>query len=121
MNRLPARRSFPLTSDGPAMYLRWTFHVPRGTAPMTAIRSKRPVTCAPDNCASVSPVHAGERHSSADLGPACPTGPMPVNTRCVAVLAGTALLGIGLDQVTKALVVATLEGKPPVRLIGQVS
>jgi lipoprotein signal peptidase len=46
---------------------------------------------------------------------------MPVNTRCVAVLAGTALLGIGLDQVTKALVVATLEGKPPVRLIGQVS
>ena len=33
---------------------------------------------------------------------------MPVN--CVAVLAGTALLGIGLDQVTKALVVATLEG-----------
>jgi signal peptidase II len=38
----------------------------------------------------------------------------------VAVLAGTALLGIGLDQATKALVVATLEGKPPVRLIGQV-
>ncbi len=45
---------------------------------------------------------------------------MPVNTRCVAVLAGTALLGIGLDEVTKALVVATLEGKPPFRLIGQV-
>ena len=43
---------------------------------------------------------------------------MPVN--CVAVLAGTALLGIGLDEVTKALVVATLEGKPPFRLIGQV-
>ncbi len=36
------------------------------------------------------------------------------------VLAGTALLGIGLDQATKALVVATLEGKPPVRVIGQV-
>lgn len=36
------------------------------------------------------------------------------------VLAGTALLGIGLDQATKALMVATREGKPPVRLIGQV-
>ena len=48
------------------------------------------------------------------------TGPMPVNTRCVVVLAGTALLGIGLDQATKALVVATVEGKPPVHLIGQV-
>jgi signal peptidase II len=45
---------------------------------------------------------------------------MPVNTRCVVVLAGTALLGIGLDQATKAVMVATLEGKPPVRLIGQV-
>ena len=45
---------------------------------------------------------------------------MPVNTRCVAVLAGTALLGIGLDQATKALMVATREGKPPVRLIGRV-
>jgi len=42
-----------------------------------------------------------------------------VNTRCVVVLAGTALLGIGLDQATKALMVATREGKPPVRLIGQ--
>ena len=36
------------------------------------------------------------------------------------ILAGTALLGIGLDQATKALMVATREGKPPVRLIGQV-
>ena len=36
------------------------------------------------------------------------------------VLAGTALLGIGVDQATKALMVATLEGKPPVRVIGQV-
>ncbi len=36
------------------------------------------------------------------------------------MLAGTALLGIGLDQVTKAIVVATVEGKPPVRLIGGV-
>jgi signal peptidase II len=45
---------------------------------------------------------------------------MTVNTRCAGVLAGTALLGIGVDQATKALVVATLEGKPPVRLIGQV-
>jgi signal peptidase II len=45
---------------------------------------------------------------------------MPVNTRCLAVLAGTALLGIGADQATKALVVATAGGKPPVRVIGQV-
>ncbi len=36
------------------------------------------------------------------------------------VLAGTALLGIGLDQATKALMVATVEGKPPIHLIGQV-
>jgi signal peptidase II len=47
-------------------------------------------------------------------------GPMPVRTRCVVVLAGTALLGIAVDQATKALAVATREGKPPVRLIGQV-
>jgi signal peptidase II len=45
---------------------------------------------------------------------------MPVNTRCAVVLAGTALLGVGLDQATKALVVATVEGKPPIHLIGQV-
>jgi hypothetical protein len=32
---------------------------------------------------------------------------MPVNSRCVVVLAGTALLGTGLDQATKALMVAT--------------
>lgn len=43
-----------------------------------------------------------------------------MNSRCLTVLAGTALLGIGLDQAAKALVVATLEGKPPVRVIGQV-
>lgn len=43
-----------------------------------------------------------------------------LNTRCAVVLAGTALLGIGLDQATKALVVANLEGKPPVHLIGRV-
>ena len=45
---------------------------------------------------------------------------MHVNTRCALVLAGTALLGIGLDQATKALTVANLEGKPPVHLIGHV-
>jgi signal peptidase II len=45
---------------------------------------------------------------------------MPVNGRCVVVLAGTALLGTGLDQATKALVTATVEGKPPIHLIGQV-
>jgi hypothetical protein len=37
----------------------------------------------------------------------------------VVVLAGTALLGIGLDQATKALTVATVEGGPPVHLIGR--
>ena len=36
------------------------------------------------------------------------------------MLAGTALLGIALDQATKALVVATVEGRPPIRLLGQV-
>ena len=40
--------------------------------------------------------------------------------RSTVVLAGTALLGLGVDQATKALLVATREGKPPVRLIGQV-
>jgi signal peptidase II len=45
---------------------------------------------------------------------------MPVNNRCIAILAGTAVLGIGLDQATKAIVVATREGKPPVHLIGEV-
>jgi signal peptidase II len=45
---------------------------------------------------------------------------MSVKTRCAVVLAGTALLGIGLDQATKALMVATIEGRPPIRLIGQV-
>jgi len=30
------------------------------------------------------------------------------------------VLGIGLDQATKALVVATREGKPPIRIVGQV-
>jgi signal peptidase II len=45
---------------------------------------------------------------------------MHVNTRCAVVLAGTALLGIGLDQATKAFMVANLEGKPPIHLIGHV-
>jgi signal peptidase II len=45
---------------------------------------------------------------------------MHVNARCVVVLAGTALLGIGLDQATKALVVANLQGKPPIHLIGHI-
>ena len=44
---------------------------------------------------------------------------MSANSRCVAVLAATALLGIGLDQATKALVVATVEDEPPIHLIGQ--
>jgi signal peptidase II len=37
----------------------------------------------------------------------------------MAVLAGTAVLGIGLDQATKALVVATREDKPAIRVVGQ--
>jgi signal peptidase II len=45
---------------------------------------------------------------------------MPSSHRCVALLAGTALLGIGLDQGTKAVMVAVAEGKPPVHLIGRV-
>ncbi len=36
------------------------------------------------------------------------------------MLAGTALLGIGADQATKALLVATREGKPPIRIVGQI-
>ncbi|MEP7024575.1 MAG: signal peptidase II [Actinomycetota bacterium] len=40
--------------------------------------------------------------------------------RCVVALAGTALLGIGLDQVTKALVVADVEGRTPIQLAGRV-
>jgi signal peptidase II len=43
-----------------------------------------------------------------------------VNKRCAAVLAGTASLGIGVDQATKALLVATRSGKPPVPVLGQV-
>lgn len=50
----------------------------------------------------------------------CHTGSVPLNTRCVVTLAGTALLGLGLDQATKALVVATVEGKSPIHLIGRV-
>jgi len=54
-------------------------------------------------------------------GAACHTVPMPVvNARCVWVLAGTALAGIAVDQASKALVVATVEGQPPVQLIGRV-
>jgi signal peptidase II len=45
---------------------------------------------------------------------------MPVHTPAIAAFAGTAVLGIGVDQATKAIVTATVEGKPPIRLIGQV-
>ena len=38
----------------------------------------------------------------------------------MAVLAGTALVCIGIDQATKALLVATREGKPPIRVVGHV-
>src|SRR6202049_379810 len=82
----------------------------------------RPVTAtAPSTTATLrpSPTRSACRNHTERPG-ACHTGSMPVNTRCVAVLAGTALLGGGLDQATKALVVATVAGKPPLRLIGQV-
>jgi signal peptidase II len=62
---------------------------------------------------------AGQRLSAA-TGAACHTDRVPVLTRAAAVLIATALLGVGLDQMTKALVTATVEGKPPVRLIGRV-
>jgi signal peptidase II len=45
---------------------------------------------------------------------------MPSSRRCVAVLTTTALLGLGIDQGTKAVMVAVAEGKPPVHLIGRV-
>jgi signal peptidase II len=45
---------------------------------------------------------------------------MAGNKRCVLVLAGVALLGLGVDQATKVLLVATRAGKPPIQLIGQV-
>jgi signal peptidase II len=57
---------------------------------------------------------------SARFRAACHTGLVAVNARCAAVLVGTALLGIGLDQGTKALVAATREGKPPIRVVGHV-
>ena len=50
----------------------------------------------------------------------CHTGLVPANARCVAVLVGTALAGIGLDQATKVLVVATREGKPPIQIVGRI-
>jgi signal peptidase II len=43
---------------------------------------------------------------------------MPSITVAPRVLAGTALLGIAVDQVSKALVAATLEGHDPTRIIG---
>ena len=43
-----------------------------------------------------------------------------MNARCAAVLAGTAVAGIGLDQATKVLVIATREGKPPIQIVGQI-
>jgi signal peptidase II len=50
----------------------------------------------------------------------CHTGLVSVNARCAAVLGGTALAGIGLDQATKVLVVATREGKPPIQIVGRI-
>ena len=47
------------------------------------------------------------------------TGLVPVNSRCAAVLVGTALAGIGLDQATKVLVAATREGMPPIQIVGR--
>lgn len=39
-------------------------------------------------------------------------------TRYTATLAGTAVVGIGLDQATKALVTATIEGKRTISVVG---
>ena len=50
----------------------------------------------------------------------CHTGLVHVNARCAAVLVGTALAGIGLDQATKGLVAATREGKPPIQIGGRI-
>jgi signal peptidase II len=50
----------------------------------------------------------------------CHTGLVAVNARCAAVLVGTAMAGIGLDQATKVLAVATREGKPPIQIAGRI-
>jgi signal peptidase II len=45
---------------------------------------------------------------------------MPAHTRAVITFAVTATLGLGLDQATKAILVATREGKPAISVIGRV-
>jgi signal peptidase II len=55
-----------------------------------------------------------------DEAPACHTDRVSVHVRSVLALTATALLGIGLDQGTKALVTTTAEGKPPLHVIGKV-
>jgi lipoprotein signal peptidase len=50
----------------------------------------------------------------------CHTGLVSVNAGCEAVLVGTALAGIGLDQAAKVLVVASREGKPPIQIAGRI-
>jgi signal peptidase II len=44
---------------------------------------------------------------------------MPVHAPAIVAFAATAVLGIGVDQASKAIVTATVEGKQPIRLIGQ--
>jgi signal peptidase II len=48
------------------------------------------------------------------------TYPMAAHTRAVMTFAVTAALGIGLDQATKVMVTATVEGKPAISVIGRV-
>jgi signal peptidase II len=66
----------------------------------------------------------GRGGGSGGGGGACHTGGVSarrsVHVPSLIALAGTALLGLALDQATKALVVATREGKPPIRVIGRV-
>jgi signal peptidase II len=63
---------------------------------------------------------AGRREALSAAWTKLHPGSVHTNARCVVTLAGTALLGVGLDQATKALVVARVAGRPPIHLIGRV-
>src|SRR3984957_16410221 len=69
---------------------------------------------------SCRPSIAYGQHPSTRSCMTCHTGLVPVNSRCACVLVGTSLWGIGLDQVTKVLVAATREGKPPIQIVGRI-
>lgn len=44
---------------------------------------------------------------------------MALHTRSAVALAGTSLLAVGLDQASKRIVTATVEGHPPFQVIGR--